>query len=108
MLLKQGWKKAIKVIRDIFEERKVSNANHGDYLDHLLEELKKEKPILNEAMAINFVFLLLFAAYESTSSAITLAVKFISDNPEVLAELTVCIFLNFLVITKIFVTKKYV
>ncbi|GMN33594.1 hypothetical protein TIFTF001_044815, partial [Ficus carica] len=84
----QGRKKAIKVIRDIFEGRKVSNANHGDYLDHLLEELKKEKPILNETMAINFVFLLLFTAYETTSSTITLAVKFISDNPEVLAELT--------------------
>ncbi|GMN26499.1 hypothetical protein TIFTF001_047811 [Ficus carica] len=83
----QGQKKAIIVIKDIFEERKISNVNHGDYLDHLLEELNKEKPILNETMAISFVFLLLFAAYETASSAITLAVKFISDNLEVLVEL---------------------
>ncbi|EXB50104.1 Cytochrome P450 87A3 [Morus notabilis] len=64
----QGQKNAIKVIRDIFEKRKASDANQGDYLDHLLEELKKEKTILNEKMAIDLLFLLLFAAYESTST----------------------------------------
>ena len=90
------------MIKYIFDEWIASNANRGDYLDHLLEELKKEKRITNEKMAINFVF----TAFETASSAITLAVKFISDNPEVLAESTVCIFLNFLVITKIYVTKK--
>ncbi|PON85216.1 Cytochrome P450, E-class, group I [Trema orientale] len=84
----QGRKKAIKVIKDIYEERKRLNMNRGDYLDYLLEELKKEETVLNENLVIDLLFLLVFASYESTSSAITLAVKFISDHPQVLAELT--------------------
>lgn len=77
------------MIKDIFDERKALNINCGDYLDYLVEELKKENAILTEKMAIEIVFLLIFGAYESTSTLITLAVKFISDHPEVLAELTV-------------------
>ena len=80
------------MIKDIFEERKRLNVNRGDYLDCLLEEMKKEETLLNENLVIDLLFLLVFASYESTSSAITLAVKFISDHPKVLEELTVCVF----------------
>ena len=86
----QGRKNAIKVIKDVFEERKSSNKIYGDFLDHLLEEVKKKDTILSEEIAIDLVFGLLFAAYETTSEAITLAIKFISDHPQVLAQLTVC------------------
>ncbi|XP_062078784.1 cytochrome P450 87A3-like [Humulus lupulus] len=83
----QGRKNALKVIQEKFDERKASNKKYGDYLDHLLEEVSKKNTLLTENMAVNVVFLLLFAAYETTSVAITLAVKFISDHPKVQAEL---------------------
>ncbi|XP_042969020.1 cytochrome P450 708A2-like [Carya illinoinensis] len=53
--LKLGRKNATKIIRDIYNDRKASKINRGDFLDHLLE--KVELP------------------------------KFISDHPDVLAEL---------------------
>ncbi|PON85219.1 Cytochrome P450, E-class, group I [Trema orientale] len=83
----QGRKTAINVIKAKFKERRASNKKYGDFLDHLLEEVEKEDTFLSEDIAIDLVFVLLFATYETTSTAITLAVKFISDHPEVLAEL---------------------
>ncbi|PON58003.1 Cytochrome P450, E-class, group I [Parasponia andersonii] len=53
------------------------------------KEVEKEDTFLSEDIAIDLAFVLLFATYETTSTAITLAVKFISDHPEVLAELVV-------------------
>ena len=89
--MNQGRKNATKVIKDIFDERKKSTIPHQDFLDLLLEEVRKEEKILNEAIAVDLVFLLLFATHETTSSAMTLLIKFISDRPEVLAELVVCV-----------------
>ncbi|XP_062107295.1 cytochrome P450 87A3-like isoform X2 [Humulus lupulus] len=85
----QGRKNALKMIKEKFDERKASNKKYGDYLDHLLEEVKKEDTILTEEIAVNLVFGLLFATYETTSTALTLAVKFISDHPRVQAELAI-------------------
>ncbi|KAF3441277.1 hypothetical protein FNV43_RR15190 [Rhamnella rubrinervis] len=85
----QGRKSAVKVIREILKERKASkNRDDSDFLDYLLEEVKKEDTILSEEIAVDMAFVLLFATYETTSAAITLAVKFISDHPQVLAQLT--------------------
>ena len=89
--MSQGRKNAVKVIEDIFEERKKSTTPHHDFLDRLIEEVKREDTILNEANAVNLVFALLFATYETTSKALTLAIKFISDHPQVQAELVVCV-----------------
>ncbi|XP_022757215.1 cytochrome P450 87A3-like [Durio zibethinus] len=84
----RGRKNACKVIKDIFEKRKASKFPHNDFLDHLLNEVESQDSYLNEQMAIELVFALLFATYETTSAAITLAIKFISDHPKVLEELT--------------------
>ena len=81
----------MKVIEEIFEERKKSTTPHHDFLDHFIEEVKREGAIMNEEIAVNLVFLLLFASYETTSEATTLAIKFISDHPQVQAELVVCV-----------------
>ena len=56
--MNQGRKNATKVIKDIFDERKKSTIPHQDFLDLLLEEVRKEKKILNEAIAVDLVFLL--------------------------------------------------
>lgn len=82
----------MKVIRDIVNERKLASKNlHHDFLDHLLEEVKKEETILSEEFAISMVFVLLFATYETTSAAIAIAIHFLSDHPSMVAELTVWI-----------------
>ncbi|KAK2650422.1 hypothetical protein Ddye_017911 [Dipteronia dyeriana] len=84
----QGRKKAMKVIKDMYQARKASkNRNHGDFVDRLLEEVEKENTIVDESLAINLVFVLLFAAYEAGSQALTLLTKFVFENPNVLQEL---------------------
>ncbi|TXG62801.1 hypothetical protein EZV62_009795 [Acer yangbiense] len=60
----------------------------NDFLDHIVEETKKEDTFLNDTNVVNLLFGLLLAGYESTSHAITLVTKFISEHPNVLAELT--------------------
>ena len=88
-----------KEIKDIIKERKASKASHGDFLDHLLEEVEREESTLDEALAIDMVVVLLFAAHETTPLLITLGTMFISDHPQVLAELTVLSFCNQIVST---------
>lgn len=70
--------------------------DEGDFLNHLVEEVESEKSIINEAFAIDMVMVLLFATHETTSTALTLLPKFISDHPDVLAELTVCIYTEYI------------
>ncbi|RVW32633.1 Cytochrome P450 87A3 [Vitis vinifera] len=85
----KGRENAIKVINNVINERKSSQKSCHDFLDFLLEEAKSKDTILNEAIIVDLVFLLLFASYETTSEAITLVMKFLSDHPSVVVELTV-------------------
>ncbi|OVA14150.1 Cytochrome P450 [Macleaya cordata] len=85
----QGRKKAMKMLKDMLQERRTTpKRNHGDFFDYVLEELKKEGTVLTEAIALDLMFVLLFASFETTSLAITLAIKFLTDHPAVLKELT--------------------
>ncbi|GMH26599.1 hypothetical protein Nepgr_028442 [Nepenthes gracilis] len=84
----EGRKYAIKVIKDIFNVRKLSKPQHHDFVDFLLEEVGKGDSLLNEDMAVDLVFLLLLASHETVSSAITMAINFLTDNPSALEELT--------------------
>ncbi|KAF8412314.1 hypothetical protein HHK36_000275 [Tetracentron sinense] len=85
----QGRKKAIKMLKDMLDERRATpGRGHNDFLDILLGELKKDETILTERIAIDITFVLLFASFETTSAALTLAMKFLGDHPSVLAELT--------------------
>ncbi|ONK56626.1 uncharacterized protein A4U43_C10F10870 [Asparagus officinalis] len=85
----QGRKKVMKLLKDILAERMNSpNRKCIDFFDCVVKELKKEKPVITEAIALDLMFVLLFASFETTSSALTLAIKFLSENPEVLEELT--------------------
>ncbi|GMH26598.1 hypothetical protein Nepgr_028441 [Nepenthes gracilis] len=84
----QGRKSAIKVIRDIFNERKLSKTKQHDFVDFLLEEVDKADEVLDEDGAVDLIFLLLFASHETVSSAMTVAINFLAENPSVLEELT--------------------
>ncbi len=74
------------------ERREKPRKQQSDFFDYVLEELQKDGTILTEAIALDLMFVLLFASFETTSLALTLAIKFLSDNPLVLRQLTVSIF----------------
>ncbi|KAL4348995.1 hypothetical protein GQ457_17G021550 [Hibiscus cannabinus] len=79
----------MKMLKDLLNERRsMPRKQQSDFFDFVLEELQKEGTILTEAIALDLMFVLLFASFETTSLALTLAVKFLSDNPSVLNKLT--------------------
>ncbi|XP_011029202.1 PREDICTED: cytochrome P450 87A3 [Populus euphratica] len=85
----QGRKKAMRMLKNLLQERRANPRKHEtDFFDYVLEELQKNKTILTEEIALDLMFVLLFASFETTSLALTLAVKFISDHPLVLQKLT--------------------
>ncbi|KAF9586788.1 hypothetical protein IFM89_039991 [Coptis chinensis] len=71
------------------KERFYSDKKHGDFLDVVIEEMKKDAPLFNVESAAYFVFTVLFASFETVSLAITLAIKFLSEHPSVLKDLTI-------------------
>ncbi|ESR56222.1 hypothetical protein CICLE_v10019989mg [Citrus x clementina] len=84
----KGRKHIRKVIEDIYQERKATKVPGHDFLDRVLEEVEKENAVLNDSNAIDLLFVLLFAAFETVSQSITLITKHLTDHPQVLAELT--------------------
>lgn len=64
---------------------------HGDedFLDYLLKEVDDETTFLTEQIAVDLMFVLLFATYETTSAAITLALNFLNRHPQALRQLQV-------------------
>lgn len=82
------------MLKNMLQERRENpRKQRTDFFDYVLEELQKETTILTEAIALDLMFVLLFASFETTSLALTLAIKFLSDYPLVLKQLTVCEFL---------------
>ncbi|KAG8083035.1 hypothetical protein GUJ93_ZPchr0014g46581 [Zizania palustris] len=86
----QGRRRAMQVLEQVLEERKRSETlpHHGDFLDYVVQEITKEKPVMTERMALDLMFVVLFASFHTTSLALTLAVKLLADHPRVLEELT--------------------
>jgi cytochrome P450 len=76
----------MKVIKEIFNERRLSKEKPNDFVDALLDEIDRKESSLNEETALDLAFLLLFASHET----MTLAMKYLSEQPAVLAELLVC------------------
>ncbi|GMJ04802.1 cytochrome P450, family 87, subfamily A, polypeptide 2 [Hibiscus trionum] len=84
----QGRKNAMKILKKLLNERRaMPRTSQSDFFDFVLDELQKEGTILTEAIALDLMFVLLFASFETTSLALTLAVKFLSDDPSVLKKL---------------------
>lgn len=80
------------MLKTMLEERRAKPRKEGtDFFDYVLEELQKNDTILTEAIALDLMFVLLFASFETTSLAITLATKFLHDHPLALKELTVSV-----------------
>lgn len=80
----------MKMLKNMLQERRERpRKTHEDFFDYVLEELKRDDTVLTEAIALDLMFVLLFASFETTSLALTLAVKFLVEHPLVLKELTV-------------------
>ncbi|CAL9159629.1 unnamed protein product [Musa hybrid cultivar] len=85
----QGRKNVMKVLKNTLKERRNSpRKQHGDFFDRVIEELNKERSLITETIALDLMFALLFASFETTSLALTLAIKFLTDHPNVLEKLT--------------------
>jgi cytochrome P450 len=90
LFLPKGRKEVMKLLNKLLDERKKApQRERVDFLDLLIDILKDEKLAMSENFALNLIFLLLFAGFETTASGITAAVKFLTDNPKALQELTV-------------------
>ncbi|KAL8503283.1 hypothetical protein ACS0TY_022140 [Phlomoides rotata] len=85
----QGRKKAMKMLKNMLQERRERpGKTRTDFFDYVLEELQRKETLLTEAIALDLMFVLLFASFETTSLALTLAMKFLDEHPLVLKELT--------------------
>ncbi|KAJ0559120.1 putative cytochrome P450 [Helianthus annuus] len=85
----QGRKKAMAMLKNMLKDRRANPRKvKSDFFDYVLEELDRGDSILTEAIALDLMFVLLFASFETTSLAITVAVKLLRDNPRALQELT--------------------
>jgi len=62
---------------------------NADFFDLVIDELNKPDPIMNENTALDLLFALLLASHESTSMVLTVILKYLTDNPKALQELTV-------------------
>ncbi|KAM0826587.1 hypothetical protein ACQ4PT_068790 [Festuca glaucescens] len=85
-----GRKNVMKISRKLLHERKKApHRESADFLDLLIEDLNEKKHLMNETFALDLLFLLLFAGFETTSSGITAVLRFLTDDPKALQELTV-------------------
>ncbi|KAJ1272473.1 hypothetical protein BS78_06G204300 [Paspalum vaginatum] len=84
----EGRKKAMKVLKSMMKERMADPERRcEDFFDHVIQELRREKPLLTETIALDLMFVLLFASFETTALALTLGVKLLTDNPKVVDAL---------------------
>lgn len=78
------------MIKNMVDERRAKrNMQHKDFLDVVIQELKKDGSFLTEETASDLLFALPFAAFESVSSALALAVQYLGQNTSALEELIV-------------------
>ncbi|KAI3881774.1 hypothetical protein MKW92_025935 [Papaver armeniacum] len=85
----QGRKQAMILLKNMLKERrKTPKSCQEDFFDYVLDELKTEGTVLTEEIALDLMFLLLFASFETTSITTTFAIKLLTENPAVLEELT--------------------
>ncbi|KAL6637190.1 hypothetical protein ACP70R_024762 [Stipagrostis hirtigluma subsp. patula] len=86
----QGRKNVMKFLKQQLDDRRsaVAGREAVDFFDLVIDELDKPSSELNECIALDLLFLLLFASHETTSIGLTAILKFLTDSPQALQELT--------------------
>ncbi|KAI6675908.1 hypothetical protein NL676_036704 [Syzygium grande] len=82
-------KKIMEMIRREIDERLSSpDARKGDLLDHFISDMKNEAFLTSKFISY-LIMVLLIAGFEAVSSAMTIAIKYLSENPDVVQKLMV-------------------
>lgn len=82
----QGTQRIIRILQRIIEERRASSVTHSDMLDHLL---RKEDYNLSDEEILDQVITVLYSGYETVSTTLMMAIKYLHDHPRALKELRV-------------------
>lgn len=88
----QEKEKIIDIIKERVRERRSSNQKRQqfDFLDQILHDIiNTDQPFLNDDFAVQLAFAVLFGSFESNSTALTIGLKLLSENPNVVEELKV-------------------
>ncbi|CAN6374749.1 unnamed protein product [Urochloa humidicola] len=84
----QGKNNMMKLMSNLLRKRlSTPKEKHGDLLDLMVEELQSENPTIEEKFSTDALSALLFTSFVTLSPNLTLAFKFLSDNPVVLDAL---------------------
>jgi len=83
--LKKSANELHKISKNIVDERIKNNIKKNDLLDVLVESINNKS--LSKEEVYDETLTLIFAGYETTSNAITWALCYLSDNPELWQEL---------------------
>ncbi|XP_066335805.1 cytochrome P450 87A3-like [Miscanthus floridulus] len=85
----QGRKNVMKMLKQqLVERRNAADRETVDFYDLVIDELNKPHPIMDESTALDLLFAMLFASHETTSMVLTVILKYLTDNPKALQELT--------------------
>ncbi|RZC85941.1 hypothetical protein C5167_026613 [Papaver somniferum] len=83
-------KKAVELMKDILQERiNSAKKRRGDFLDQLIDDMKKED-FLTEDFVVYMMFGLQLASFVSISANLTRAIRLMTENPLVIKEVKVC------------------
>ncbi|RLN16659.1 hypothetical protein C2845_PM02G03600 [Panicum miliaceum] len=85
----QGRKRVMKMLKQQLGERRnaASEREAVDFFDVVIDELDRPGSETSENIALDLLFLMLFASHETTSIGLTAILKFLTDNPKALQEL---------------------
>ncbi|GJN36540.1 hypothetical protein PR202_gb25411 [Eleusine coracana subsp. coracana] len=88
--ISSGRKSIMKALKQLLDEKQKNTERQErmDLLSLLIRDLEMEKHGLTEEYVLNVLFSIVFASFETTSTALTVALKFLMDNPAALQELT--------------------
>ncbi|CAN6323114.1 unnamed protein product [Urochloa humidicola] len=85
----QGRERVMKMLKQQLGERRSAGEREAvDFFDVVIEEMEKPGSEMTENVALDLLFLMLFASHETTSIGLTAILKFLTDNPKALQELT--------------------
>lgn len=85
----QNRNKVLKLIKDTIAKRQASpETGRVDFLDHLIDGMKANN-LYTDTLVAYVIFALLLATSETIPSTLTIAIKFLTENPLVMQELVV-------------------
>ncbi|WVZ94647.1 LOW QUALITY PROTEIN: hypothetical protein U9M48_040514, partial [Paspalum notatum var. saurae] len=88
VIILQGRRNVHKKLTHLLKDRlSTPEKKYGDLLDPVVEELRSEKPVIDENFAIDALAELLFVSFATISGTLTIGLKLLTDNPNVVKTL---------------------